>query len=1465
MNSEKLLVNVSRMLVVIMLFSLLAFAPVPAAASQAGQTNGDSNVTQAVYNSVSTSVYAAVYAEEDPYFRLDPGPGKVPVKVTAPTNVWAARTPLDNRVPADFAGGTFKMIPYPFADSSGKADLLQINYAHNGKSTFGGISLESQLSPAVNIPEGSTIEFDVYYPRSAQGKYMRWRIKAGASTVDAYLRDYQYNNLNPDWTGSYNGESWLMAHHSITASTGNSSSFALELHGENARPAETGMLFVANIKITAPDPNGVALPNVVNKENQSAVAPLKSLYNRQNGLFMVGAIGTGTVTGARANHYEIFVDGNNLKADGTHPRGPSWLKNAAGEPMNGAATTPGLAEYSFPTGSYQAIRDSGTPGQYKSHGHVLSWYNQAPGWMTQIIPANLPSGYTGSTQFYGLGNGVTTTVKVDKEMARRVQFNHTMYVMRHFLTTDAKYGSSVSRGIIPFNSWDVLNEEVHESRHSELIPVDANNWKNSLKHTNWLVAMSDDRINGDVKDHYIYLLFKNAHIAAPNARMAAAYKANYAKLPEYMKLDGHDSDGSIDAYIVDTPPKLTYNDYGLASRSKARTVYNMVLELNTAWLSDPLYDGRPLIEDIGIQGHDAVGKTLASDNQYAMALYASLVDRGLLSGISYSELDLKIPTDAPGGGATAPAVLNVKQSDALGYEYALMYKLFTKFAPYIDHIISWGVAGSGWQGSYVLFDSQNNANAGYYGAMDPDRFIQGHSYLDSFFEGEYGKLQNNYGIDLGDLGIYTPDNVNADLSGLKLSAGTLAPVFDAATTEYEAALKDADSIQVTPEVKTGKATIKVNGSAVESGTASAAISTPAGETLITVKVTAQNGSTEKVYTIKVTNTKTPAPVKSSNADLSGLALSAGRLDPAFDAATIQYEVALKDAASIQVTPAGEHSKATIKVNGTAVESGTASPAIETPEGETLITVNVTAEDGTTEKVYVIKVTNTKTPAPVKSSNANLSGLTLSAGTLDPAFDAAAIQYGVSLQDSTGVKVTATAADNKATIKVDGTVVPSGTASGTISLTPGAATDVKVEVIAEDGTVKTYTIKVTNRKTDTPSTSDSETSSSPTPAPAASIVPGQKVTVKTTVENGIVSVAAPDLEKGKEFLAKNVTLEIPAAQGVKAYAVGLPAAALTSGTKEHKLTLSTELGKVVIPGNLLAGTAASSGKEVALKIGKGDKSKLAPEVKAALGDRPVIQLSLAVDGKETAWSNPSAPVTVSVPYKPTADELKNPEMIVVWSMDGSGNVTAIPSGRYDSNTGMVTFKTTHFNNYAIAYVSKTFTDLGAAAWAQNAVEVLAAKNILKTEGNVFHPATDITRADFLYSLVRALGLSAKADGNFSDVQGNAYYYQEVAIAKALGITNGIDNDKFGGDIKITRQDMMVLAERALKLEKKLNQLGAEADLDQFADKSEVASYAVNSVAAMMKEGLIEGGDNKVNPTGNTTRAEAAVILYRLYNK
>jgi len=271
------------------------------------------------------------------------------------------------------------------------------------------------------------------------------------------------------------------------------------------------------------------------------------------------------------------------------------------------------------------------------------------------------------------------------------------------------------------------------------------------------------------------------------------------------------------------------------------------------------------------------------------------------------------------------------------------------------------------------------------------------------------------------------------------------------------------------------------------------------------------------------------------------------------------------------------------------------------------------------------------------------------------------------------------------------------------------------------------------------------------------------------------------------------------------------------------------------------------------------------VKAALGDRPIIQLTLSVDGKQVDWDNPDSPVTVTIPYKPTEDELKNPENIVVWYIDGKGNVITVPNGRYDAETGTVIFRTTHFSLYSVAYVQKTFKDLETVEWARQAIEALTAKEIMKADGDTFKPTENVTRADFLYALVRALDLNAKVSGNFDDISADAYYYKEIAIAKELGITLGTGNNKFEPDLSIERQDMMTLVGRTLELLDKLELNAPDTVLDKFTDKSEISAYAVSSVSVLVQEELIVGSNNKVMPKGTTSRAEAAQFVYRLYEK
>lgn len=108
----------------------------------------------------------------------------------------------------------------------------------------------------------------------------------------------------------------------------------------------------------------------------------------------------------------------------------------------------------------------------------------------------------------------------------------------------------------------------------------------------------------------------------------------------------------------------------------------------------------------------------------------------------------------------------------------------------------------------------------------------------------------------------------------------------------------------------------------------------------------------------------------------------------------------------------------------------------------------TPEPNTPQTQAPTTTPKTEEPTVKKSSNANLSALTISTGTLSPEFDPATTDYSVSLaKDITSISVNASVADTKATV--------SGT--GEISLKAGT-NEIAISVTAEDGTVKKYVIK-----------------------------------------------------------------------------------------------------------------------------------------------------------------------------------------------------------------------------------------------------------------------------------------------------------------------------------------------------------------------------------------------------------------------
>jgi uncharacterized repeat protein (TIGR02543 family) len=287
-----------------------------------------------------------------------------------------------------------------------------------------------------------------------------------------------------------------------------------------------------------------------------------------------------------------------------------------------------------------------------------------------------------------------------------------------------------------------------------------------------------------------------------------------------------------------------------------------------------------------------------------------------------------------------------------------------------------------------------------------------------------------------------------DLTDIALSGNPSNYTFNRSTYIYNGlrVANNVKSIIVTPA---GIGTITVNGIEVVSGQSSGSIALATGvEKKITVVAT-ETGKSPKTYTIYITRGA------SSNATLSAMSISSGTLDPAFASATTSYTASVvNNVSSLTVTPTAAESNATITVNGTAVSSGQTSSPMSLTVGNNVINVAVAAQDGKTNMKYTITVTREA------SSDATLSGLTISSGMLVPQFTSATESYKTSVGNAVKtITVTPTATESNSTITVNGKTVKSGIASKTIKLDVGSNTIIIAVTAQDKTTTKIYSVTV----------------------------------------------------------------------------------------------------------------------------------------------------------------------------------------------------------------------------------------------------------------------------------------------------------------------------------------------------------------------------------------------------------------------
>ena len=183
----------------------------------------------------------------------------------------------------------------------------------------------------------------------------------------------------------------------------------------------------------------------------------------------------------------------------------------------------------------------------------------------------------------------------------------------------------------------------------------------------------------------------------------------------------------------------------------------------------------------------------------------------------------------------------------------------------------------------------------------------------------------------------------------------------------------------------------------------------------------------------------------------------------------------------------------------------------------------------------------------------------------------------------------------------------------------------------------------------------------------------------------------------------------------------------------------------------------------------------------------------------------------------------------------------------------------------SYGADPFKDTDSFGWAEASIEFLSRYSIVTgSGGGNYSPGLSIKRCDFVLMLCRTFQFSPVTGPSFPDVPANTYYADALSTAKALGIVKGDDKGSFNPNATLTRQDAMVMLQRALTAAKITTPTVSAQVLNAlYKDGAHVSSYAQSAMASMVQMGVIKGDDKgMLNPRASIRRAEMAVILHRV---
>lgn len=175
----------------------------------------------------------------------------------------------------------------------------------------------------------------------------------------------------------------------------------------------------------------------------------------------------------------------------------------------------------------------------------------------------------------------------------------------------------------------------------------------------------------------------------------------------------------------------------------------------------------------------------------------------------------------------------------------------------------------------------------------------------------------------------------------------------------------------------------------------------------------------------------------------------------------------------------------------------------------------------------------------------------------------------------------------------------------------------------------------------------------------------------------------------------------------------------------------------------------------------------------------------------------------------------------------------------------------------------FSDTDKKLWYHDGIHFCLDKGLMAgTSANSFAPDGATTRGQIVTILWRLEGEPVVNYAmSFTDVAADQWYTEAIRWAQANGIVAGYSADKFGTNDPITREQMATILYRYADFRGYDVSVDENTNFLSFNDFWDVSEYAKTPMMWAIENGLIQGNNWDLNPQGNATRAQAAVILQR----